>query len=107
MAKLINDSIPNHRAVARGFLASIREHADRAGTPGWVSVPELVRRVSEDASRKAKDWPTRQGRHLFLVELSSEANSEWMVQPGPDGLRAQFYAALRDHLREMAEAERA
>lgn len=106
MARRPTDSERNHRSAARDFLASIREFADLAGKPGWVSVAELVRRVGEDAGREAKHWPTREGRHRFLVELSGEAHAEWTVQPGPDGLRAQFYAALRDHLRDMAAAER-
>lgn len=41
-----------------------------------------------------------------MVELASEARSEWRVQPGPDGPKAKFYDALSQRISEMAEAER-
>lgn len=100
------DSTAAARTAARCFLADIREHTVSVGSPGSISVPELVKRVCEDAARKARDWPTRSGRRRFMVELASEARNEWMVQPDATGPVAAFYDNLRQRLRELAEVER-
>jgi hypothetical protein len=102
-----DDSVVSARTAARGFLADLREHAVHAGSPGWVSIPTLVQQIADEATRTTGDWPTRSGRHDFLVELASEARSEWTVLREPNGLRAQFYDALHKRINEMAEAERA
>jgi hypothetical protein len=107
MQNPLDDTAGSARIAARGFLADLREHADHAGSPGWVSIPTLIQRIAEEATRTAGDWPTRSGRHRFLVELAGEARSEWMVQREPAGLRAQFYDALHRRITEMADAERA
>jgi len=106
MRNPLDDSVASARTAARGFLADLREHADHAGSPGWVSIPTLVQRIAEEATRTAADWPTHTGRHRFLVELASEARSEWTVQREPNGLRAQFYDALHRRINAIVEEER-
>lgn len=100
------DSTIAARTAARRFLADIREHATSVGDPGNVGVSELARRVGEEAARKSRDWPTRSGRHRFLVELAGEARNEWMVQLDAAGSAAAFYDALHKRLGELAETER-
>lgn len=100
------DSTIAARTAARRFLADIREHATSVGDPGNVGVSELVKRVCDEAAKKSRDWPTRPGRHRFLVELAGEARNEWMVQSEANGPTAAFYDALRHRLGELAETER-
>ena len=106
MRQAPNDSTRDTWAAARRFLADLREPAALVGQPGWVSVTDLVKRAAQDATVKANEWPTRSGRHRFLVELAGEVRSEWMAQADGEAPRSQFYTTLRGRIDELAEAER-